>query len=121
MELDLALLLRLGWTAAIVPIVVASLPLPFVGFLHRLVMGFASRGKTIKGNTVSRFSLSLSYMHCTEHGCRLMLLNLLPKLETNSNTSIQQIIRSLLLLLSMVVIVAFILVIRPISFCYLSI
>ncbi|KAF3340377.1 polyprenol reductase 1 isoform X1 [Carex littledalei] len=62
MELDLALLLRFGWTAAIVPIVVASLPLPFVGFLHRLVIGFASRGKIIKGNT--RFTVPQRfYLH----------------------------------------------------------
>ncbi|KAJ3680077.1 hypothetical protein LUZ60_016355 [Juncus effusus] len=47
----LAGILRLAWAAAILPIVVASLPLPFMGFVYRRVMGFAARGKTLKGSS----------------------------------------------------------------------
>ncbi|KAJ1702972.1 hypothetical protein LUZ63_002751 [Rhynchospora breviuscula] len=50
MEMNLVVLLRLLWTAGIVPFVLVSLPLPFDGLLHRLLMGIVARGK-IKGFT----------------------------------------------------------------------
>ncbi|KAJ4811677.1 3-oxo-5-alpha-steroid 4-dehydrogenase family protein [Rhynchospora pubera] len=52
MEMNLVVLLRLLWTAGIVPFVLVSLPLPFDGLLHRLLMEIVARGK-IKGFTAS--------------------------------------------------------------------
>ncbi|RWW42175.1 hypothetical protein BHE74_00052288, partial [Ensete ventricosum] len=50
-------LLRLAWLAATVPILVVSLPIRPVGFLHRMIMGFAARGKTMmNSSTVSLVS-----------------------------------------------------------------
>ncbi|KAJ3706916.1 hypothetical protein LUZ61_010621 [Rhynchospora tenuis] len=58
MELDRVSLLRLAWTAPIVPIVLALLPFPFLGFFRRLVKEFAVRGK-LKGST--RFTVPQRY------------------------------------------------------------
>ncbi|THU65811.1 hypothetical protein C4D60_Mb05t07590 [Musa balbisiana] len=44
-------LLRLAWLAATVPILVVSLPIRPVGFLHRMIMGFAARGKTMMNSS----------------------------------------------------------------------
>ncbi|WOL05727.1 polyprenol reductase 1 isoform X2 [Canna indica] len=53
-------LLRPAWVAATVPILVASLPIRPVGFLHRMLMRFAARGKIMK-NTSSRFTVPQRY------------------------------------------------------------
>ncbi|KAH7664643.1 Polyprenol reductase protein [Dioscorea alata] len=51
MELPLAPLLRLAWVAGTLPILLASLPVPWFGFLHRIILDFAARGKIIKSSS----------------------------------------------------------------------
>lgn len=46
-------LLRIAWVAATLPILVAWLPLPGLGWFRRLLLGFARRGKILQSNTVS--------------------------------------------------------------------
>ncbi|KAJ8506092.1 hypothetical protein OPV22_006978 [Ensete ventricosum] len=53
-------LLRLAWLAATVPILVVSLPIRPVGFLHRMIMGFAARGKTMM-NSSTKFTVPQRY------------------------------------------------------------
>ncbi|XP_074589275.1 polyprenal reductase 1-like [Curcuma longa] len=52
--------LRLAWIAATLPILLASLPIRPLGFLHRMLIGFAARGKIMKKST-SRFTLPQKY------------------------------------------------------------
>ncbi|KAL5725051.1 hypothetical protein ACHQM5_008238 [Ranunculus cassubicifolius] len=46
MELELPQQLRAAWIAAIIPILLASIPSPRLRFFHQLISGFANRGKT---------------------------------------------------------------------------
>ncbi|URE07663.1 hypothetical protein MUK42_21106 [Musa troglodytarum] len=55
-------LLRLAWLAATVPILVVSLPIRPVGFLHRMITGFAARGKTmIMNSSTQKFTVPQRY------------------------------------------------------------
>ncbi|XP_072984104.1 polyprenal reductase 1-like [Typha latifolia] len=60
MELSFTALLRLSWVAATLPILIASFPLPFTGFLHRIILGLASRGKIMKPSS-SKFTVPQRY------------------------------------------------------------
>ncbi|KAF8012565.1 hypothetical protein BT93_I0663 [Corymbia citriodora subsp. variegata] len=50
MEMGLVGLLRAAWVAGILPLLVASLPLPGLGRFHEAVMGFAKRGKIMQSS-----------------------------------------------------------------------
>ncbi|GMN55797.1 hypothetical protein TIFTF001_024925 [Ficus carica] len=50
MELSLVGLLRAGWVAAILPILIASLPFSWMTSFHGLVLGFAKRGKIMQAS-----------------------------------------------------------------------
>lgn len=49
--LGLVSLLRIAWIAATLPILVACLPLPGLGWFRRALLGFAKRGKVLQSNT----------------------------------------------------------------------
>ncbi|XP_043711784.1 polyprenol reductase 2-like [Telopea speciosissima] len=51
MEIELESLLRAAWIAAILPILVASLPCARLSSFHRLVLTFASRGKVMPSSS----------------------------------------------------------------------
>nr|XP_010919154.1 polyprenol reductase 1 isoform X1 [Elaeis guineensis] len=59
MELGLTALLRLAWVAATAPILLASLPVRSLGFLHQMLTGFAARGKTRSSS--SKFTVPQRY------------------------------------------------------------
>lgn len=44
-------LLRAGWVAAILPILIASLPFSWMTSFHGLVLGFAKRGKIMQASS----------------------------------------------------------------------
>uniref|UniRef100_A0A6N2MDG2 Uncharacterized protein n=1 Tax=Salix viminalis TaxID=40686 RepID=A0A6N2MDG2_SALVM len=57
MQLGLVELLRAAWIAGTLPILVASLPCSWLGSFHRLVLGFARRGKIMKSSSRHKFTV----------------------------------------------------------------
>ena len=58
--LGLVSLLRAAWIAATLPILLACLPLPGLGWFRRALLGFAKRGKILPTNsTVSETTFVL--------------------------------------------------------------
>ncbi|KAK9164400.1 hypothetical protein Syun_005302 [Stephania yunnanensis] len=53
MELGFATVLRAGWIAGILPLLVAAIPSPLLRSYHRILTGFAGRGKITKSNKLS--------------------------------------------------------------------
>lgn len=60
MEVGLIMGLRAAWIAAILPILIASLPSSKLSEFHNLVTGFAKRGKTIESSS-AKFTLPQRY------------------------------------------------------------
>ncbi|KAI3502302.1 hypothetical protein L1887_30336 [Cichorium endivia] len=50
--LELVPLLRTAWILATLPILIACLPLPGLGWFHRTLLGFAKRGKIQQSNSI---------------------------------------------------------------------
>ncbi|KAI3502877.1 hypothetical protein L1887_31249 [Cichorium endivia] len=50
--LELVSLLRTAWILATLPILIACLPLPGLGWFHRTLLGFAKRGKIQQSNSI---------------------------------------------------------------------
>ncbi|KAL4569743.1 hypothetical protein LXL04_025385 [Taraxacum kok-saghyz] len=51
LELGLVSLLRASWILATVPIIIACLPLPGLGWFRKILLGFAKRGKILQSNS----------------------------------------------------------------------
>jgi len=58
MELLLVQFLRVAWVAATFPIIIASIPTPKLRWLHSILLGFASRGKTMHSPSQVTFVIS---------------------------------------------------------------
>ncbi|CAI8603605.1 unnamed protein product [Vicia faba] len=56
METLLVLFLRLSWIAATLPIIIASIPIPKLNFLRKILLVFAKRGKTMHPSSFSSSS-----------------------------------------------------------------
>ncbi|XP_052108950.1 polyprenol reductase 2 isoform X1 [Arachis duranensis] len=56
MHMVLPQLLRLAWIAGTLPILIASIPIPKLNFLHTILLGFARRGKIMHSSS-QKFTL----------------------------------------------------------------
>ncbi|QHO32256.1 Polyprenol reductase [Arachis hypogaea] len=56
MHMVLPQLLRLAWIAGTLPILIASIPIPKLKFLHTILLGFARRGKIMHSSS-QKFTL----------------------------------------------------------------
>ncbi|KAL6209515.1 hypothetical protein ACLB2K_020455 [Fragaria x ananassa] len=57
MEVGVVELVRTGWIAGTLPILIASLPLSCLNSFHDIVLGFAKRGKILQSSSSKRFTV----------------------------------------------------------------
>lgn len=62
MEVGVVELVRTGWIAGTLPILIASLPLSCLNSFHDIVLGFAKRGKILQSSS-SKVRLSVCKSH----------------------------------------------------------